>query len=401
MRATFSFGRIGGVPVGAHWSALVGVVVIGTLLASTVLPELAPGATTLAYGLAGGVGAVALVVSLLAHELAHAVVARRSGLEVQRITLWLLGGVSEFGSQPSRSAVELRVALAGPGVSVALGMVLAASGLIVSATGAPALVAATLSWLATVNVVLGVFNLLPGSPLDGGRVLHGLIWLRSGDRRRATRVATGAGQLVGSLLAALGLLMALNGRWDGLWLVIVGWFLTGSAVGERAYAAVVEELEGLTAADAMTSAPRVAPEWWTVQAFADGVDAARRRDPALPQHRLFPVVDLQGRPTGVVRLEDLVRVPPTERRNVPIRRIAQPCVPEQIVCADEPLTRVSGRLPVGAPFLLVVEEGRLVGVLTGSDLAATAALHALRADPSPSPAPEAAAGEVAVPKATR
>ena len=129
MRATFSFGRIGGVPVGAHWSALVGVIVIGTLLASTVLPELAPGATTLAYGLAGGVGAVALVVSLLAHELAHAVVARRSGLEVRRITLWLLGGVSEFGTQPSRAAVELRVALAGPGVSVALGVVLAASGL--------------------------------------------------------------------------------------------------------------------------------------------------------------------------------------------------------------------------------------------------------------------------------
>ena len=199
MRATFSFGRIGGVPVGAHWSALVGVVVLGTLLASTVLPELAPGATKPAYGLAGGVGAVALVVSLLAHELAHAAVARRSGLEVRRITLWLLGGVSELGTQPSRAAVELRVALAGPGVSVALGVVLAASGWIVSTTGGPALVAATLSWLATVNVVLGVFNLLPGSPLDGGRVLHGLIWLGSGDRRRATRAATGAGQLVGSL----------------------------------------------------------------------------------------------------------------------------------------------------------------------------------------------------------
>ena len=398
MRATFAFGRIGGVPVGAHWSAAVGVIVLGTLLALTVLPELAPGATTSAYWLAGGVGAVALVVSLLAHELAHAVVARRSGLEVQRITLWLLGGVSELGTQPSRAVVELRVALAGPAVSVALGMVLTASAWMVSAAGAPALVAATLSWLATVNVVLGVFNLLPGSPLDGGRVLHGLIWLGSGDRRRATRAATGAGQLVGSVLAALGLLMTLQGRWDGLWLVIVGWFLTGSAIGERAYAAVVEELEGLTAADAMTRDPRVAPEWCTVEAFAGGLDAARRRNQALPRHRVFPVVDPQGRPMGVLRLEDLVRVPPTDRRTAAIRQVARPCVPEQVVAADEPLARVAGRLPAGAPFLLVVEEGRLVGVLTAGDLTATAALHALRSGPSSTP--QAATDDVAAPGAS-
>lgn len=392
MRATFSLGRIGGVPVGAHWSALVGVVVLGTLLASTVLPELAPGATTVAYALAGGVGAVVLVVSLLAHELAHAVVARRSGLEVRRITLWLLGGVSELGTQPSRAAVELRVALAGPGVSVVLGVVLAASGWIVSGAGGSAVVAATLSWLATVNVVLGVFNLLPGSPLDGGRVLHGLIWLGSGDRRRATRAATGAGQLIGSLLAALGLLMTVNGRWDGLWLVIVGWFLTGSAAGERAYVAFAEEVKGLTAADAMTSNPQVAPGWLTVQAFVDGLQAARRQNPAAPRHRLFPVVDLQGRVIGVVGLEDLVRVAPAERRNVAVRQVAQPCRKEQVLPADEPLERVAGRpTSVGSTLFLVEEEGRLVGVITRGDLTATAALSAMRSDRPGAPGPRGAA----------
>jgi Zn-dependent protease len=392
MRATFSFGRIGGVPIGAHWSASVGVVVLGILLASTVLPELAPGATTVAYGLAGGVGAVALVVSLLAHELAHAVVARRSGLEVRRITLWLLGGVSEFGTQPSRAAVELRVALVGPGVSLALGMIFAASAWVLSTAGGPPLAAATLSWLATVNVVLGVFNLLPGSPLDGGRVLHGLIWLGSGDRRRATRAATGAGQLVGSLLAALGLLMALNSRWDGLWLVVVGWFLTGSAAGERAYATFVEEVEGLTAADAMTADPQVAPGWLTVQAFVDGLQAARRENPAAPRHRLYPVVDLQGRATGVVGLEDLLRVAPAERRNVPVRQVAQPCPKERVLTRDEPLERVAARpVTVGSALFLVEEEGCLVGVVTRGDLAATAALSALRSDRSGAPGPGGAA----------
>jgi hypothetical protein len=119
-------------------------------------------------------------------------------------------------------------------------------------------------------------------------VLHG---------RRATRAATGAGQLVGSGQAALGLLMTLNGRWDGLWLVIVGWFLTGAAAGERARAVVVQQLEGLTAAP-MTHAPHAAPEWWTVQAFPDGPDDARRRDPALPRHRAFPRHGLRGRRRG-------------------------------------------------------------------------------------------------------
>jgi Zn-dependent protease/CBS domain-containing protein len=386
MKPTFSFGRIGGVPVGAHWSALVGVAVLGALLESTVLPGLAPGATPVGYGLAGGVGAVALVVSLLTHELAHAMVARRNGLEVRRITLWLLGGVSEFGTQPSRAAVELRVALAGPGVSIALGVALACTGWILSTAGVPALVTATLFWLATVNAVLAVFNLLPGSPLDGGRVLHGLIWLRSGDRRRATRAATGAGQLVGAVLAALGLLMTLNGRWDGLWLVVVGWFLAGSAVGERAYAEIAEELEGLTAADAMTRNPHVAPGWWTVQAFADGLGTTRRRDPAVPRHRVFPVVDLQGRATGMVRLEDLIRVPPADRRNLAVRQVAQPLVADQVVAVGELLVRVAGRpLPVNAPLLLVEDDGRLVGVIGATDLATTAALHALRAAPSTAP----------------
>ena len=230
-------------------------------------------------------------------------------------------------------------------------------------------------------------------------MLHGLIWLRSGDRRRATRAATGAGQIVGSLLAALGLLMALNGRWDGLWLVVVGWFLTGSAVGERAYAAVVEELEGLTAADAMTSAPRVAPEWWTVQAFVDGVEAARRAEPGAAAAPVVPGGGPAGPAHGRAPAGGPRPRPPAERRNVPIRRIARPCGPEQVVGADEPLVRVTGRLPVGTPFLLVVEEGRLVGVLTAGDLAATAALHALRADPSSTS--EAAAGDVAEPNASR
>jgi Zn-dependent protease len=224
-------GRFGGVPIAAHWSALLGIALLGQLLALSVLPALAPGRPAVEYWIAGVVGALALVGSLLAHELAHATVAARRGVRVRRITLWLLGGASELEHQPSQPGDELRIALAGPAVSLLLGALLVALSWVSAVAGGQVVITATLSWLGTVNIMLGAFNLLPGAPLDGGRILHGLIWWRSGNRYRATRRAAGSGQLLGALLAGIGVLFALNGRWDGLWLILLGWFLTGRPWG--------------------------------------------------------------------------------------------------------------------------------------------------------------------------
>jgi CBS domain-containing protein len=288
--------------------------------------------------------------------------------------------VSELGVQPERPTVELRVALAGPLASLGLGVLGAIAAQVTDWMGAPALVTATLSWLATVNILLGVFNLLPGFPLDGGRVLHGLLWWRSGDRGRATRMATGACQLLGSLLAGLGLLMALGGRWDGVWLVIVGWFLTGAATGERAHAAAAEHLQGLTVADAMTHRPQVAPGWWTVRAFADSLHESHQRDAAAPRHRAFPVVDMNGRPIGVIRMVDLARVGSADPRSMTVKQLALPCPDDMLVTADEPLERVAENRYLLAGGLLVVRrpDGDLAGVLSSADLGAAATLGVLR-----------------------
>ncbi|WP_214370533.1 site-2 protease family protein [Pseudonocardia sp. H11422] len=376
MRSTVSFGRIGGIPVGAHWSALVGIVLLGQLLALTVLPTLAPGLAPGAYWLAGGVAAVAFIASLLAHELAHAIAARRAGLEVRRITLWLLGGVSELAEQPPRAGAELRIALVGPAVSLVLGGLFAGASWAAVGFGAPGLVVATLSWLATVNVVLGVFNLLPGTPLDGGRVLHGVLWWHSGDRERATRWATGAGQFVGALLAGLGFLLALNGRWDGLWLLIVGWFLTGAATTERMHEVLAGRVEGLRAGDVMTREPHVAPGWWTVQAFVDLLLGEEG-----PRHRVFPVVDLEGRAIGVVRLADLAEIGPAARRNIPVRQVARPHPADLVLGPDAPLGQVLDRpLVAGRDLVLVEQDGRVVGIITPADLARTVELGALRTE---------------------
>jgi len=375
-----SFGRIGGIPAGAHWSALVGVVLLGELLALSVLPALVPGLTRGAYLVAGVFAAAVFVLSLLAHELAHALVARRAGLGVQRITLWLLGGVSELVERPERPAAEVRIAVVGPLVSLALAGIFSVAAWGAIWLGAPMLVVAGLSWLATVNVMLGVFNLLPGTPLDGGRVLHGLLWWRSGDRERATRTAAAAGQFLGALLAGLGFLLVLNGRWDGLWLALVGWFLAGTAGAERTRGMLVDRLAGLHAEDVMTRDPYLAAGWWTVQAFVDQLLGLYG-----PRQAVFPVVDFTGRPGGVLRLADLAAVNPDARLSRTVRDVARPLPADLVVDAAEPLDKLlEGHLGPGRDVVVVQRDGRVVGMITPGDIQRIVELHALRvADSAP------------------
>ena len=172
MTASLRFGRIAGIPVGANWSALLIAGLIAWSLAGRLLPAQVPGLAPAAYWLAGAAGAGLFLGSLLAHELGHALVAQRAGLKVRGITLWLLGGVAQLEDEPASPRDELRVAIVGPAVSLALavGSGLAALGL--SVLGGPAVAVAIAAWLAVGNAALALFNLLPAAPLDGGRVLR-------------------------------------------------------------------------------------------------------------------------------------------------------------------------------------------------------------------------------------
>lgn len=377
MRTTVPLGRIAGVPVGAHWSALVGVVLLGYLLALGVLPMQVPGLAPWTYWLAGGLAALGLVVSLLAHELGHAIVARRSGVTVQRITLWLLGGVSEFGDQPQQAAAEVRIAVVGPVVSLVLGGLFVTATWLATGLGAPALALVTLVWLGAMNLLLGLFNLLPGTPLDGGRVLHGLLWQHSGNRDRATRTVTSAGQFLGTALATLGVLLMLTGRWDGLWLVLVGWFLIGAAAAERSQAALTAGLSGLRAGDVMIREPDTAPAWWTVDTFASRLLSEGRA-----RHRYYPVVDVDGLPSGVVRLADLSALPAAARRDTLIKDVARALPADLVVTADTPLDRLVRRLGAGRGVAVVTADRRIAGIITTTDLSRTVQLGGRRGSPA-------------------
>jgi Zn-dependent protease len=361
--ASLRFGRIAGIPVGASWSALLIAALIAWTLAGSVLPAEVPGLGPAAYWLAGLAGAGLFLGSLLAHEIGHALVARRAGLRVRGITLWLLGGVALLEDEPATPGDELRVALVGPAVSLALAVAFGLVAVAGSLLALPTAVVVVLAWLAVGNAALAVFNLLPAAPLDGGRVLRGLLWRRHGSRVRASVTATQAGVWVGAGLVAYGLLGTFTGWGIGtLWTALVGWFLISAARQERDYAIVRSGLEGLRADQVMTPAPAAAPAWFTVDAFL--------RNYVEPwQAAALPLRSFDGQPAGVVTAAALAAVPPDRRHIVRSGDVAIPVPALVMVAPDQPVTDLPARLAAGRTVAVVVADGRLVGLITPADLA--------------------------------
>lgn len=223
LRGSIGVGRVGGVSVRLHWSVFVLFLLIVGMISGATLPAVYRDRAPWAYAVAGFVAALLLLLGLLAHEVSHAVVAQNHGVQVNSITLWMLGGLAQMGREAPDPDTDLKVAGVGPLVSLLLGGMLGLLALGLSAAGLGGLPVGTVTWLAGINVLLAAFNMIPAAPLDGGRVLRALLWKRSGDRERAAEIATRTGRVLGLVLAALGLAQfLLTGRVDALWLAIIG-----------------------------------------------------------------------------------------------------------------------------------------------------------------------------------
>ncbi|WP_326753258.1 site-2 protease family protein [Streptomyces hirsutus] len=365
MRATFVLGRIAGVRVGVHWSVLFifGIIVFG--LSQGRLPETHPGRAWALYWAAGLCTALVFFASLLAHELAHAVVARRNGVEVDDIVLWFLGGAARLRTEASSPGAELRIAGVGPLVSLLLGGLFALGAWLLDLASGPGVVVEMVAWLAGINVLLAVFNALPAAPLDGGRLLRAFLWWRTGDRLRATAGATAAGRVLGWLLVALGLIAFMRtGTFGALWLALIGWFLIAAATAEGRQAQLRGVLAGVPVRDAMTPEPLTVPADTTVAGF---LTSARYRY----RHSAFPVID-DGVPVGLVTLDSARKVPQAEDRAVTVREVMMPLSQTTVVGPDSPLADLLPRMEPGAEHrVLVVDDGRLVGIVSLSDVSRT------------------------------
>ncbi len=364
-------GQVVGVPLRMHWSVPLLVVLFAYGLGRRTLPVWTPGRPAVVYAVAGVAGAALLMGSLVLHETAHAATARRQQISVEDVTLWALGGMTRMG-RPKTAAAAFLVAIVGPLTSLVLGGAALGAGIGLHVLGGWAEIpAVVLLWLGWANLFLGLFNLLPAVPLDGGRVLQALLWWRMKDRDRADLTASRGGQVTGVLMAGAGWVLLLRGAPVGLWIVFLGLFVAVVAGAERRQAGLHSALRGIQVGEAMTAPVATGADWLTIQQFIDEVAVHSR-------HSAVPLIDFEGRPSGIVQIRRLAGVPADARASLRVREVAVPLSQCAVAAPDDQLAEALDRVSLRTGMrILVVDAGHLVGIVTGKDVSRMMQRHSL------------------------
>lgn len=348
---SLKFGSFRGIPISAHYSALLIAVVLGSNLFTN-------------YGvLIGVIAMVGFFASIIAHELGHALVAKRHGVQTESIELWALGGVARLDRESPNARSEGWIAAAGPLTSLTIGLVAIVSavvavrfaGLQVRADTSAGNAVSVVIWLGIVNTALALFNLLPGSPLDGGRILKAWRWGRHGDRYRATREAANAGRTLGWSIAAFGGVMVVTG-YPGLMLAVTGIFIAVSARAEDQANTIVERLQGVRVGDLTWFGVAQAP----CDTDADTMVFQRSR---LGQAGVVALSGPNGELQGLVEEDQLLAIPDAQRAQTSMSSLMTPMAQLAHADPDEALGAVLSRLNPRRPILTVWRDGKLLGVV--------------------------------------
>jgi len=314
MKASVRLGRIWGIPIGLNNSWFLIFALATWSLALGFFPAAIPGLANGVYWLLGALTSVLFFSSVLAHELGHAFFALRNSVPVRAITLFFFGGVAEITREPRSAGAEFRIAIAGPLVSIALAGLF---GLVALAAQSLPAIAAPAQWLARVNLILALFNMLPGFPLDGGRVLRAVIWRLNDDELRATTLASRVGQVVAWGMVGFGVLSALSGNlFNGVWLAILGLFLNGAAMASRQQASVQQALQGVTAGQLMSRTVLRVPSWVTAGDLLTPSTLSQG-------HRAFLVEDF-GQVRGLLSLSDVAQTARGQWRTAKVEQLLTP-----------------------------------------------------------------------------
>ncbi|MHB1088218.1 MAG: site-2 protease family protein [Acidimicrobiales bacterium] len=373
MDQNIRLGKIAGISIGINWSILVIFMLVSWELSDLVLPNYDPHNATATYWVVGVLTALLFFASLLAHEVSHAVVAKRNDVGVRRITLWLFGGVSELEGEALTPGADFRIAVVGPVTSLILAACFWAMGSLLQHLGAGDVVVAASGWLAWMNVLLGVFNLMPAAPLDGGRVLRAALWQRSGDRLGAATSAARAGQVFGYVLVTLGVLEFLAVGITGLWFVFLGWFLLTAARAEESGAAMRTSLADVQVRDIMTRDPVTFSPTSSVSGLVDGL---------LEQYHFasYPLVSADGHPVGLTTMNRIRSLDPRLRDSTRLLDIASVIDEIPVGAPHDSIAGLLERMyasPDGRAFV-IDGTGRLVGIVSPSDVARHVQLSLLR-----------------------
>jgi Zn-dependent protease/CBS domain-containing protein len=356
MPGSFRIFRIAGIDINIHISWLIILVFLTFSLATGWFPIMYPGSSVVTYYLLGLIASILLFVSVLLHELAHSFVARSRGLHVRNIVLFIFGGVSNIEQEPQTPGVEFSMAFVGPLVSLLIGAV--CYGLLLLVRGTHSLIVPVLTYLALMNVILGIFNLLPGFPLDGGRVLRSIIWKATGNFQTATNITTFVGQVFAYLIILWGIFLFFAGNaFNGLIIIFTGWFLLTSAQSARSQSALDTAFSGVTVNQIMNTNVMTVPANISLQKLVD--------EYFLPRGLRSAFVMQGDQLAGLITLSDVRHVP---RDQWPQTPVGFAMIPLERLHTITPQQNVKDVLPLmtgqDVNQLAVVQDGQLVGVLT-------------------------------------
>jgi len=356
MPGSFRIFRIAGIDINIHISWLIILVFLTFSLATGWFPITYPGSSTATYYLLGFIASILLFVSVLLHELAHSFVARSRGLQVKSIVLFIFGGVSNIEQEPQTPGIEFSMAFVGPLVSLLIGVV--CYGLWLLVRGTHSLIVPILSYLALMNIILGIFNLIPGFPLDGGRVLRSIIWKATGNFQTATNITTFVGQAFAYLIILWGILLFFAGNaFNGLIIIFTGWFLLTSAQSARSQSMLDTAFRGVTVNQIMDTNVLTVPANISLQKLVD--------EYFLPRGLRSAFVMQGDQLAGLITLSDIRHVP---RDQWPQTPVGYAMIPLERLHTITPQQNVKDVLPLmtgkDVNQLAVVQDGRLVGVLT-------------------------------------
>jgi Zn-dependent protease len=348
-------GRVLGIEVKLDYSWFIVFALVTFSLAGEYFPSTYPGWSRAEYWLTGITTAVLFFLSVLAHELAHSVVSQASGVPVKDITLFIFGGAAQISDEPKTAGGEFRMALVGPLTSLALSLAFWVLGFLGAVAGP--ILGALSYWLARINLSLALFNLIPGFPLDGGRVLRALLWAATRNLKRATLIATSVGRLVAYGFIFFGVWQFFRGNWaDGLWIAFIGWFVENAAAASYRRVALREILAGHTVRELMTNDCVLVPRHYTLDTLVDEVILPTGR-------RCFPVSE-DNQLYGLVTVHRINQVPRSAWKQTRAEQVMIPRAELKSVGPDDDLNQVLERMAAeDVNQFLVLSDGKLLGML--------------------------------------
>lgn len=358
MKRSWRLGSIDGTEIGVHYTWILIFALITWSLAQGFFPQAHPGWSTGAYWGTGVAVALLLFVSVLLHELGHSVVAQAKGMPVQGITLFIFGGVSRLEEEPEKPRTEFAMSIAGPLASLALAGVF--WGLTYMVPDQDSSIGAMLGYLAYINAILAGFNLIPGFPLDGGRVLRSILWWRTGNLTRASDIGGRVGQGFGWAFIGFGMFQLLSGNFlGGLWIAFIGWFLSSAAGSSRRETTMQEQLTGISVGEVMDSSPATVRETTSLQGLVQELQTHHQR--AAPVLR-------DSRVVGIVTTSEIGEVPQDQWSQTTAGDIATREPLYTVTSTDDLNTAMRLLRENDLNQLLVARGGQLEGMLDRADV---------------------------------